>query len=275
MSGIEAAERRTVVDRVEGRSLAVAIHWLLRLACAACFVGHGAWGIYRKAEWLPFYRVFSIPDELAVMTMPLIGSIDILMGVVVLYHPSRALLAWMTVWAIFTAFLRPLAGQGWWEFIERGGNYAPPLALWVLSRAQGGIGWLSKIEPARIVSPHADRTAWILRVGVSLLLIGHGGFAAFEERQMLVAHWSGVGVDLAPVVLVAMGWVEIVAGVAVLVVDSTGLLVAVAIWKTCTEFLYPMSGGLMDVFEWVERGGDYLAPLVLILLLRANPRPRT
>jgi hypothetical protein len=36
------------------------------------------------------------------------------------------------VWKVGTEWLRPMAGEPLWEFIERGGSYAAPLALLVL-----------------------------------------------------------------------------------------------------------------------------------------------
>src|SRR5262249_4243098 len=91
-----------------------ALHWMLRIACAMCFVGHGAWGIITKAGWLPLYAVFGVPESVAWHTMPLIGALDVTMAIAVLIHPCRALLVWMALWAVFTALLRPLAGMGWW-----------------------------------------------------------------------------------------------------------------------------------------------------------------
>ena len=44
-----------------------------------------------------------------------------------------------TVWGTFTAFLRPAAGESWYELWERGGNYAMPLALLLLI-GRGGLG---------------------------------------------------------------------------------------------------------------------------------------
>ena len=35
-------------------------HWLLRTACAAEFVGHGAFGIMTKAAWVPYFGVVEI-----------------------------------------------------------------------------------------------------------------------------------------------------------------------------------------------------------------------
>lgn len=38
------------------------------------------------------------------------------------------MLAWMLLWCLWTALLRPLSGQGWWEFLDRAGNYGVRLA---------------------------------------------------------------------------------------------------------------------------------------------------
>jgi hypothetical protein len=61
--------------------------------------------------------------------MPLIASMDILTGLLVLFYPVRALLIWATVWTLWTALLRPPTGEGPWEFLERAGNYGVPMAL--------------------------------------------------------------------------------------------------------------------------------------------------
>ncbi len=259
-----ADESRAEVSAVS----TIAAYWLLRIACAWCFVGHGAWGVYQKPGWIQFYEALGVPEWFAWPTMPVIGAFDILFALSVLVHPCRAALAWMAFWGVFTASLRPLAGMGWWEFLERGGNYAPPMALLVLSMSQSGIGWFGKIaaRDEALGDRFVTAARWILRAGIALLLIGHGGFGAFEARSMLVDHWSAIGVHLEGAVLRGIGWLEIGAGLAVLGFDSAPLLVAIAVWKVLTELLYPISGVPMDIFEWIERGGDYFAPLALIAL---------
>jgi len=112
------------VDRVATRP-EVTIHWLLRIGCAMCFVGHGAWGVITKSGWVPLYGVFGIPASLAWKTMPVIGAVDITFGALVLFFPFRALFGYMALWTLLTALLRPLAGLGVWEFLERAGNYGP------------------------------------------------------------------------------------------------------------------------------------------------------
>ena len=107
-----------------------ALYWLLRIACAAEFVGHGAFGIMTKAAWVPYFDVVGIPPELAWKLMPVIGTVDITVGLVVgLIRPARVLLLYMATWGLLTATIRPLAGEPIWEFVERVPNWAIPLVF--------------------------------------------------------------------------------------------------------------------------------------------------
>ena len=107
-----------------------------------CFIGHGAFGIITKPGWVPFFHALGISEPVSYRLMPIIGANDIFMATFVLLSPCRIALAWMTVWAVFTSYLRPLAEQGYWELIERAGNYGIPLAFLVMSgwSAPGGSG---------------------------------------------------------------------------------------------------------------------------------------
>ncbi len=106
------------------------LHWMLRVACAAEFVGHGAFGIITKAAWVPYFGVLGIPPELAWKLMPVIGTIDITVGLFVGFvRPARVLLLYMAVWGLVTATIRPLSGESIWEFVERVPNWAIPLAF--------------------------------------------------------------------------------------------------------------------------------------------------
>ena len=103
---------------------------MLRLACAAEFVGHGAFGIITKAAWLPYFGVVGIPPEWGWRLMPMIGTVDITLGLLVgLILPARGLLLYMAFWGFLTASIRPLAGEPIWEFVERIPNWAIPLAF--------------------------------------------------------------------------------------------------------------------------------------------------
>ena len=108
---------------------ATTLHWLLRLACALEFVGHGAFGVLTKPAWVAYYGVVGIPEPWAYRLMPLTGGVDIFLGFLVLLKPVRAALLYMAVWGLWTALLRPLAGEPVWETIERAPNYLVPAAL--------------------------------------------------------------------------------------------------------------------------------------------------
>ena len=143
--------------------LSLAIHWFLRISCAMCFIGHGAWGVITKAGWLPFFAVVGIPENIAWYLMPVVGTFDIVMGISVLFRPTKIVLLWMSVWAVWTAMLRPLAGMGWWEFLERAGNYGPAIAFLVIGMATyQNLGWFQKIEAKPLPEDLLKKVIFIL-----------------------------------------------------------------------------------------------------------------
>ena len=87
------------------------VHWTLRITTALCFIGHGTWGLITKAGWLPFFASQGIEPEVAWKLQPLIGLFDIAMAVLLLWKPRRIVVLWMMLWALWTAILRPLAGN--------------------------------------------------------------------------------------------------------------------------------------------------------------------
>src|SRR5476651_1716073 len=105
------------------------IYYTLRFASAMCFIGHGAFGIITKQIWCNYFAVFGIGHDMAYHLMPVLGSVDIIMGLSLLVYPTRAVLLWLVTWGIITASLRPLSGEPFAEFIERAGNFGAPLTL--------------------------------------------------------------------------------------------------------------------------------------------------
>jgi hypothetical protein len=249
------------------------IHWALRIAVAMCFIGHGAFGIMNggKAEWLVFFDVFHIPHEWAWRFMPVIGSVDISVGLVTLFYPQRAFLLHAAVWGLFTATLRPAAGQGAWEeVLERAGNYGVPLAMLYLTGMPGHArGWLGeKARTASLRISRAQTLQWVLRISTALLLLGHGGFGLFMHKAVWARYLGAVGIGPEMVqtfnLIAVVGLFEILLGVAVLLRPGTSLLVFVLAWKLGTEHLRTVVGE--PIFEFIERGGSYGAPLALLLV---------
>ena len=85
---------------------------------AACYVGHGAFGIITKAAWVPYFAVVGIPEWLAWRLMPVVGTIDIAARHPGAVRPMPVVLLYMAVWGVWTALLRPLpakAGGSFWS----------------------------------------------------------------------------------------------------------------------------------------------------------------
>ena len=254
------------------------LHWILRVAVAACFIGHGAFGIITKAAWLPYFAIFGIPAAWAWRLMPVVGTVDITVGVLTLFQPLRAVLLYMTLWGFQTACLRPLAGQGVWELLERAGNYGVPLGFLVLlGRGRSLADWFSARAMPTLTAERATAIAWILRATIALLLIGHAGFD-FAMHKDWSAYVAMIGIGPATFVSHPLrpwaGWLEGALGLLVLVQPTRGLLVFVCAWKLGTEALRPLAGE--PVWEFIERGGSYGAPLALAWLQgwRSSYSPR-
>jgi hypothetical protein len=236
------------------------VHWCVRLGAAACFIGHGAFGIITKSAWVPYFALVGIPSELAYTLMPVVGTIDILMGFAVLITPRPFVLLYMVVWATWTSLLRPLTGDPVFETLERAGNYGVPLAmLLLLGWPRSRRGWFAGGDGAPATRPTLRR---LLQWTTALLLFGHGALAAITGKALFATHYATLGLpaSVAPVI----GWAEIAMSALVLVSSAPALFIGVAVWKLMTESLFPLAGA--PIWEVVERGGSFAAPLAVALM---------
>jgi hypothetical protein len=260
----------SLLDRDARHSWEWKIQWLLRLAVCCEFVGHGAFGVLTKKGWVPYFVVYGIPEPWAWKLMPLVGSIDIALGLLALVAPIRAALLYMACWGLFTATLRPLAGEGWWEFFERSYNFGIPfLMLWVHGFVTSWRSWFAVIT--YIPRFTIVRTQWhqlTLRGIMASMLIGHGGYGLVMGKQNLLrfyeaAGFSSFGVPL-PTLSAVIGGCEMLLGVLCLVVTSTAFFLFVFAWKLGSELLYVPAQAYGAWWEVIERGSSYAAPLVWI-----------
>lgn len=242
-------------------------HYALLTACAMCFIGHGSFGIITKEVWCNYFAVFGISHNVAYRLMPLVGFIDISLGISLLVYPTKAVAAWLVVWGIVTASLRPMSGEPFAELVERAGNYGAPLALLLL---HGGIpanagGWFAKLKPTiPLAGTTAQQLERLLRAIVFLLLAGHG-WLNIIEKQSLLAQYTSLGFNNADVTAQAAGFFEIAAAVSVLLYPVRSVILVFFIWKTASELFYPR----WELFEWIERGGSYGCILALWFVLKA------
>jgi hypothetical protein len=241
------------------------LHFTLRIASALCFLGHGAFGIITKPIWCNYFGVFGIGHGLAYHLMPIVGTVDILLGLSLLLYPTRAVLLWLVVWGAVTALLRPLSGESFGEFIERAGNYGAPLALLLLSGFRPL--WIRLNADPPPDKATFNRVVVCLRVVVFLLLLGHG-WLNWMEKKSLLAQYSALGFSNPVHIAHSVGIFEIIAAVALLIKPVRPLLLILFFWKMGTELFYPHG----EVFEWIERSGSYGSLLALWLALGKNER---
>lgn len=242
---------------------ASASYWLLRVGAALCFIGHGAFGFITKAAWLPFFGVVGINEVWAWRLMPLVGAVDVLAGMAVLFAPRGLPLVYMTVWAVWTALLRPLSGDSVFETLERAGNYGVPLALLVMAGLpRTWRGLLTSITPSVSTGRELRAAMLVLQATTVLLVLGHGALGV-SGTPTLVRHYAALGLD--PTVMPVVGWFEIGLAAAVMLRPVVGLLLFVGAWKVATESLFLVAG--YPVWEFVERAGSYVAPLALAALV--------
>ena len=243
------------------------IFYTLRFASAMCMIGHGAFGIIGKQIWLNYFAVFGIGHALGAQLMPIMGTIDILMGISLLMYPTRAILVWLTVWGIVTALCRPLSGEPFAEFIERAGNFGAPLALLMLSGDVWKIkGWFNRIYSKTTIDAKTLANIIVcLRIVVFLLLIGHG-WLNFTEKKAIMGQYTALGFSNPASVAHIVGLFEMLAGCMVLIKPIRPVLFAFLVWKMGSELFYPH----WELFEWVERGGSYGAILALWFALPGN-----
>lgn len=113
-----------------------AVEWILRVAVAGEFFGHGVFALQGKKTWVLWFSVFGVSDvNLATRILFFLGILDIALAILVLVKPIRLALLWMAFWGFWTAILRPIVGDPIWDFVERSANWGAPLALLLL------IGW--------------------------------------------------------------------------------------------------------------------------------------
>ncbi|MEP6466424.1 MAG: hypothetical protein ABJB05_08960 [Parafilimonas sp.] len=245
------------------------IYYPLRIASALCFIGHGSFGIITKAVWCNYFAVFGIAHNTAITLMPYLGTIDICLGVLILFYPLRIIVAWLVVWGFITALLRPLSGEPFAEFIERTGNYGAPLALLLLTYVKNNNQWKKPIGVQNIQFNEATvkRVKICLRVVVFLLIFGHGWLNLIEKKSLL-DEYTALGFSNAINAAHIIGGLEILAAVSVLIKPIASVLLLLFIWKVTSELFYPH----WEFFEFIERSGSYGSILALWFLTSASVR---
>lgn len=243
------------------------LHYIFRMACSMCFIGHGAFGIITKPVWCNYFAVFGIGESMAYDLMPWVGIIDITFGILLIVYPLRFVAFWLIFWGLFTALLRPLSGESFAEFLERAGNYGAPFLLLLFSNNTSFGNLFRKIEPSQMLDEDQVRkfSKGIQAIGATLLL-GHGWLNLIGKAGLL-KQYASLGFQHPEMMALIIGVFEVVGALIILIKPIRQVILILFIWKMASELFYPA----YELFEWVERGGSYGVLLALWLVLKDKP----
>ena len=123
-----------------------ATQWILRIAVAGEYVGHGVFALQGKEQWVDWIERFTgMEPAFALQLLHAVGYADIVIALIILLYPVRVVLLWAAFWGFWTALIRPLMGDPIWDFIERWANWGAPLALLFLQGwPKNARGWWKK-----------------------------------------------------------------------------------------------------------------------------------
>ena len=109
----------------------------MRVGIALTFLGHGFFAFRLNEKWIPYLQTVGLSRQHAIELMPLIGVLDISIGVWMLVKLKKNVVLWAAIWAFATAAIRPISGESIFSFVERGSNWVLPLALYFIVSMNG------------------------------------------------------------------------------------------------------------------------------------------
>lgn len=111
---------------------------------------------------------------------------------------------------------------------------------------------------------------WVLRVGVAGEFLGHGVFAILQKKDWISWTQQLTGMDLAMATkfMIAVGVVDILLAVWVLVKPVKPVLLWMAFWGFWTALVRPLVG--LPIWDFIERFANWAAPLALYYLYKSR-----
>jgi len=123
------------------------LEWLLRIAIASTFIGHGLAAYWLKPGFVDLivgtidtflgsdWRLAEEREKFALILLPWIGRIDFLLAALILipFKRLRTVALWMAIWGFVTAVSRVTAfgWERWPDLMIRAANGGIPLLLWI------------------------------------------------------------------------------------------------------------------------------------------------
>ena len=111
---------------------------------------------------------------------------------------------------------------------------------------------------------------WILRIGVAGEFLGHGVFAFSGKTDWIrwTEQLTGLDAATAGTLMLAVGALDILLAILVLVKPMKPVLLWMAFWGLWTALLRPLVG--LPIWDFVERFANWAAPLALYYVYKGR-----
>ena len=105
---------------------------ILRIGGGFCFIGHGVLALAPKVHFLQLLVTFGIEEISAIPILKIIGSIDIIIGLLILFRPYKRVLQWAILWTGLTIVAWGFHGDTLMDLFRRLTYLTTPYALMLL-----------------------------------------------------------------------------------------------------------------------------------------------
>ncbi|MEO8376662.1 MAG: hypothetical protein ABI579_03250 [Candidatus Sumerlaeota bacterium] len=115
--------------------------WIMRVGIAVVFISHGLQALFKHPQFIDLiigstrrWVGFRPSEWQAVQMLKLIGIVDVVVGVLLMFGRWRGLLMEMALWGFITAMSRVTAAGPWsgYEVLLRTSHFLGPLVVWYM-----------------------------------------------------------------------------------------------------------------------------------------------
>ena len=122
---------------------------------------------------------------------------------------------------------------------------------------------------------YSDRSVkiiiWILKIGVFGIFLGHGIYAIQSNPKWIpFLELIGFSNKLANQIMPYIGMLDILVAISVIIKPLRPILMWAVFWAFLTALMRPIAGG--SIIDFIERAGNWVTPLALLLLLRLKDK---
>lgn len=105
---------------------------ILRIGAGLCFIGHGAVALGAATKFVALLATFGLDHSQSLVLLKVIGLLDIALGLLILFKPSKNILRWAMVWTGLTLLAWAFHGDSLMDLFRRVTYLTTPAALLVL-----------------------------------------------------------------------------------------------------------------------------------------------